>query len=106
MKNLLIVEDEKDLAEILVEILKSMVDVEIDCVASIEEAKAKLKNKEYCHILTDFNIVGGTAFDLIRSTNIPYTIMSGCYTTLDKLECNKIAKPFDVSDLEQLANHI
>lgn len=113
-RRLLIVEDEKDILDILCNFLDGL-DIEIDHAGNGLEAILKLKNKSYDLILSDQYMPHKTGLDLLRwvrenGLNIPFIIQTGYDPTFIKLQARNLGifailmKPVSEEELRNIVS--
>lgn len=79
MKKILIVEDDLIDQMALVRMLKKQhLDYQYSVAKSIQEAKSKLKEKDFDLVISDHNLADGTTLDLLDDLkNIPFILITG-----------------------------
>ncbi len=96
MKNILIIEDEKMIGELLVDVLSDIGN--ISCVEGVDSGISALKKNKYDLIISDFYLGKSNSIEIFKEVRpihptTPIILMSG-YPTADML---KSAKELDIT---------
>lgn len=107
--SILLIEDEEDLAEILIYIFKN-IGIEMEVALTYNEAISKLSDSPYRMVLSDMRLPDGTGADLCKTFHhqSPFILYSG-FSDISKKEALELgalailSKPLDI---ELLGNHM
>jgi DNA-binding response OmpR family regulator len=109
-KSILIVEDEKDVRDVLAEIV-AMFGYEITVLSDGDEAWKEVASAKYNLIITDLGLPGLDGGELVTAMRLngimtPVLIIAGVNSEKSGVDCGKVAncafiqKPFKIGDIE------
>jgi response regulator RpfG family c-di-GMP phosphodiesterase len=119
MKKLLIVDDNKDIVDIIKEFLSDLYD-EVYSASTVDEAQDLLAAHKFLLMTLDINLQGRNGSEVIKfimdnpenpNKNLPIVLISGMMTP-EFVEKNKtrfagvLTKPFDMNDLRKIAEDV
>lgn len=118
-KRLLIIDDNKEVVEVVTEVLSDLFD-NIDSANTVEEAEKILRENTYSIIFLDINLENRNGAEVIKfliqaqdnpNKNVPFVIISGIITPqfVDRYQkrfAGILMKPFDHEDVRNVAEEI